>query len=73
MSVTRLGVQGVVHYRGSVGVVPFGKAPAPQLSRPARKPTLWSLRNVSTRISMPSPRRLIRAETFRLWGEIGIE
>ena len=38
------------------------------MSRPARKPTLWPLRNVSTQIRPHSPRKLIRAETFRLGG-----
>ena len=38
------------------------------MSRPARKPTLWPMRNVSTQISLRSPRRLIRADTFRLKG-----
>ena len=36
-----------------------------KMSRPARKPTLWPLRNVSTQISLCNPRRLIRAYTFR--------
>ena len=36
------------------------------MSLPTRKPTLWSLRNLSTQISLRSPRRLIRADTFRL-------
>ena len=39
------------------------------MSRPTRHPTLWPLRNVSTHISrLRSPRRLIRADTFRLRG-----
>ena len=29
-----------------------------------RKPTLWTMRNVSTQISLRRPRRLIRADTF---------
>ena len=36
------------------------------LSRSARKPTLWPLCNVSTRISLSMPRRLTRIDTFRL-------
>ena len=36
------------------------------MSRPARKPTLWTLRKVSTRISTSMPRRLTRIDTFRL-------
>ena len=36
------------------------------VSRPARKPILRHLRNVSTQISLRYPRRLIRADTFRL-------
>ena len=36
------------------------------MSRPARKPTLWTLRKVSTRISLNMPRRLTRADTFCL-------
>ena len=38
------------------------------MSRVARKPTLWNLRNVSTQISLRSLRRLFLAHTFRLWG-----
>ena len=38
------------------------------MSRPARRPTLWPLRNVSAQISLRNPRRLIRADTFRLRG-----
>ena len=38
------------------------------MSRLAGKPTLWSLRNVSNQSSLRSPRRLIRADTFRLRG-----
>ena len=34
-------------------------------SHATRKTTLWALRNVSTHISMRSPRKLIRADTFR--------
>ena len=34
-------------------------------SRPARKPTVWPLRNVSTQISLRIPRRLVRGDTFR--------
>ena len=37
----------------------------PHMNRPARKPTVWHLRNVSTQISLRSPRRLICADTFR--------
>ena len=38
------------------------------MSRPARKPTLWTLRKVYTRISLSMPRRLSRTDTFRiLW------
>ena len=36
------------------------------VTRSTRKPTLWTLRNVSTRISLGSPRKLIRADSFRL-------
>ena len=36
------------------------------MSHPARKPTLWTQRNVSTRISLSMPRRLTRIDTFRL-------
>ena len=32
------------------------------------KPTLWTLRNVSTQISLRILHRLIRADTFRLRG-----
>ena len=39
------------------------------MSRSTRKPTLWALRNVSDQISMRSPRRLIRANTFRRRGK----
>ena len=35
-------------------------------SRPARKPTLWTLRKVLTRISLIMPRRLNRIDSFRL-------
>ena len=38
------------------------------MSRSTRKPTLLTLRNVSTQISLRSPRRLIQADTFRLNG-----
>ena len=38
------------------------------MCRSMRKPTLWTLRNVSTKISLRTPRRLIRFDTFRLWG-----
>ena len=45
----------------------FGKYNTEEhLSRPARKPTLWTPRKVSTRISLSMPRRLIRIYTFRL-------
>ena len=37
------------------------------MSRPTRKSTVWTLRKVSTRISLRMPRRLIRANTFRLF------
>ena len=37
-----------------------------QMSRLARKPTLWAVRKVSTRISLSMPRRLTRTDTFRL-------
>ena len=37
-----------------------------KMSRPARKPTLRTLRKVSNRISLSIPRRLIWADTFRL-------
>ena len=36
------------------------------MSRPARKPTLWTLYKVSTRISLSMLRRLTRTDTFRL-------
>ena len=36
------------------------------MSRPTRKPTLWTLHEVSTRISRSMPRRLTRTYTFRL-------
>ena len=36
------------------------------MSRPTRKPTLWSLRKVSTRISLSMQRRLTRKDTLRL-------
>ena len=36
------------------------------MSRSARKPTLWTLRKVSTRISIITPRMLTRLDTFRL-------
>ena len=36
------------------------------MSRPPRKPTLWTLRKVSTRIRLDMPRRLNRTDTFRL-------
>ena len=35
-------------------------------SRPATKPALWTLRKVSTLISLSMPRRLIRTDSFRL-------
>ena len=38
-------------------------------SCPARKPTVWPLRNVSTQIRLRCPRRLIRVDTFRLRGD----
>ena len=34
------------------------------MSRPARKPTVWPLRKVPTRISLSVPRRLTRTDTF---------
>ena len=40
------------------------KKPDDQMSRPARKPTLWTLRKVSTRISLRNPRMLTRTDTF---------
>ena len=36
------------------------------MSHPTRKPTLWTLRKLSTRISLSMPRRLSRTDTFRL-------
>ena len=36
------------------------------MSRPARKPTLWTLRKSLTRISLSMPHRLTRIDTFRL-------
>ena len=38
------------------------------MSRSMRKPALWTLRNVSIRISLRSLLRLIRADVFRLKG-----
>ena len=38
------------------------------MSRSTRKPTLGTLRNVSTRISLSMPRRLTRTDTFRSCG-----
>ena len=43
------------------------------MSHPAIRPTLWPLRNVSTYISQSSPLWLIRADTFRLRVDRGIE
>ena len=43
------------------------------MSRSMRKPTLWSLRYVSTQISMRSQRRLIQADSYRLNWDRGIE
>ena len=37
-----------------------------QMSRSARKPTMWTLRKVSTRISLIMPRRLIREDILCL-------
>ena len=34
------------------------------MSRLARKPTVWTLRKVSSQISLSMPRRLIRIDTF---------
>ena len=42
------------------------------MSHPARKPTLWPLRNNSTNISLHSLRRRIRADTFRLNGIVEV-
>ena len=39
-----------------------------EMSRPVWKLTQWSLRNVSTQISLRIPHMLIRADTFRLNG-----
>ena len=36
------------------------------MSRPTRKPTLWTLRKISTWISLSMPWRLTRTDTFRL-------
>ena len=36
------------------------------MNRSSRKPTLWTLRKVSTRISLSMPRRLTWTDTFRL-------
>ena len=36
------------------------------ISRSVRKPTIWTLRKVSTQISLSMPRRLTRTDTFRL-------
>ena len=36
------------------------------MSRPSRKPTLWTQRKVSTRISLSMPHTLTRVDTFRL-------
>ena len=38
------------------------------MSCSTRKPSVWTLRNVSNQISLRSPRRQIRADTFRLRG-----
>ena len=38
------------------------------ISRSTRKPAVWTLLNVSTKVSLPSPRMLIRSDTFRLRG-----
>ena len=49
------------------GLAPvFVNYSAADVSRPARKPTLLHLSNVSIQNSLRSPRRLIRADTFRL-------
>ena len=40
------------------------KATFNHMSRPARKSTLWTLRNVSSRISLSLPCRLTRIDTF---------
>ena len=37
-----------------------------EMGRLARKPTVWSLRKVSTRISLTMPGRRTRIDTFRL-------
>ena len=36
------------------------------VNEPSREKTLWTLRKVSTRISLSTPRRLTRKETFCL-------
>ena len=38
------------------------------MSHFTRKPLLWTLRNLSNRISLRTPRRLIRADTFHIRG-----
>ena len=38
------------------------------MSRSTRKPTVWTLCNVSTQISLRDHRRLVRADTFRIMG-----
>ena len=50
-------------------ILVLGKVPVVKqhdMSRPARKPTLWTLRKVSTRISLSMPHRLTRIDTSRL-------
>ena len=55
-------------YRETKSVVAKDRKLLFHLSRSARKRTLWLLRNVSTQISLRSPRKLIRADALRLRG-----
>ena len=48
------------------------RQPKYDISRPARKPTLCPLHNVSTQISLRNPRRLFRADTFRLRRNVSV-
>ena len=44
----------------------YRRSTANDMSCSTRKPKLWTLRKVSTRISLSMPRRLTRTDTFRL-------
>ena len=49
-------------------IPPWQLAIFPHMSCPTRKPTMWTLRKVSTRFSLSMPCRLTRTDTFRiLW------